>query len=150
MRDYRLSARIQRRTFLRAVGLGIAVPLAAKMSRLAVAAPTAAPTRLFIYYIPHGVPIEHFDPAGMGADINLAASGIGVLKPLDPYKQYLNVIRGMGMNNGANNHAAIRAMLTGFVEGTSPSGPVDSIDNTIANTLKVTPFVVGARPYTPG
>jgi hypothetical protein len=149
MRDSRVLG-IQRRTFLRALSLGIALPLAAKMSRLAIAAPTAPPTRLFIYYLPHGVPIEHFDPAGMGADINLEASGIGVLKPLDPYKKYVNVVRGMGMNDMATNHAAIRAMLTGFVEGTAPGGPVDSIDNTIANALKVTPFVVGARPYTPG
>src|SRR5450432_117953 len=87
MQRSRLSARIQRRTFLRAVGLGIAVPLAAKMSRLAVAAPTAPPTRLFIYYMPHGMPLEHFEPAMMGSDIDLAASGLGVLSPLNPYKR---------------------------------------------------------------
>jgi len=150
MRDSRLLSRIQRRTFLRAVGLGIAVPLAAKMSRLAVAAPTPRPTRLFIYYLPHGMPIEHFEPAAMGTDINLAASGVGVMSPLIPYKQSVNVIRGISMNNGANNHAAIRATLTGFSDGSANGVPVDSIDNTIATALKVTPFVVGARPYTPG
>jgi len=146
----RWSGRLQRRTFLSAVALGIAAPLAAKMSRLAVAAPTGPPTRLFIYYLPHGMPVEHFDPAGMGADINLSANGLGVLSAFEPYKKYLNVIRGVSMNNGAQNHAAIRAMLTGFVEGTANGVAVDSIDNTIATALGVTPFVVGARPYTPG
>jgi hypothetical protein len=120
------------------------------MSRLAVAAPTGPPTRLFIYYLPHGMPVEHFDPAGTGATMNLSANGIGVLAPFEPYKKYLNVIRGVSMNNGAQNHAAIRAMLTGFAEGTANGAPVDSIDNTIATALGVTPFVVGARPYTPG
>ena len=120
------------------------------MSRLAVAAPAAAPTRLFIYYLPHGMPVEHFDPGAAGADFSLSASGIGVLAPFEPYKKSLNVVRGVSMNNGANNHAAIRATLTGFIEGTANGVPVDSIDNTIAKTLGVTPFVVGARPYTPG
>ncbi|HEY3668648.1 MAG TPA: DUF1552 domain-containing protein [Polyangiaceae bacterium] len=120
------------------------------MSRLAVAAPTGPPTRLFIYYLPHGMPVEHFDPAGTGATMNLSASGIGVLAAFEPYKKYLNVIRGVSMNNGASNHAAIRATLTGFAEGTANGVAVDSIDNTIATALGVTPFVVGARPYTPG
>ena len=150
MRDSRSLGRLQRRTFLRAIGLGIAAPLALQMSRLAGAAPSARPTRLFIYYMPHGMPMEHFEPAGSGADLNLAASGVGVLSPLTPYKQYVNVIRGVGMNDGATNHAAIRATLTGFSEGMANGVAVDSIDSTIAKALGVTPFVVGARPYTPG
>ena len=150
MRISRSSGRLQRRTFLSAVALGIAAPLAARMSRLALAAPAAAPTRLFIYYLPHGMPVEHFDPAVSAAGINLSASGIGVLAPFEPYQKYVNVIRGVSMNNGAQNHAAIRATLTGFVEGTANGVAVDSIDNTIATALGVTPFVVGARPYTPG
>jgi len=72
----------------------------------------------------------------MGADINLSANGLGVLSAFEPYKKYLNVIRGVSMNNGAQNHAAIRAMLTGFVEGTANGVAVDSIDNTIASALR--------------
>ena len=53
MRESRSRGRLQRRAFLSALGLGIAVPLALRMSRLAVAAPGARPTRLFIYYLPH-------------------------------------------------------------------------------------------------
>ena len=143
-------ARLRRRTFLSAIGLGIAAPLALKMARLAGAAPGPRPTRLFTFYVPHGMPLEHFEPLGSGADMNLAGSGVGVLSPLTPYKKYVNVIRGVGMNDLANNHGAIRAMLTGFVGGSKNGATVDSIDNTIAKALGVTPFVVGARPYTPG
>ena len=149
MQDSRALGRLRRRTFLSAIGLGIAAPLALKMSRLAGAAPSARPVRLFTFYVPHGMPLEHFEPMGSGPDMNLAGSGVGVLSPLTPYKKYVNVIRGVGMNDYANNHAAIRAMLTGFSEG-SKGAPVDSIDSTIAKALGVTPFVVGARPYTPG
>ena len=130
--------------------MGITAPLAMQMSRLAGAAPSARPTRLFIFYVPHGIPLEHYEPLGTGADLDLAGSGIGILSPFTPYKNNVNVIRGVSMNNGANNHAAIRATLTGFSEGTANGGPVDSIDATIAKALGVTPFVVGARPYTPG
>ena len=142
--------RLQRRTFLSAIALGIAAPIALQMSRLAGAAPSPRPTRLFIYYLPHGIPLEHFEPVGAGADLNLAGTGVGILSPFTPYKKYVNVIRGVGMNDGAINHGAIRATLTGFSEGVSKGTAVDSIDSTIAKALGVTPFVVGARPYTPG
>lgn len=129
-----------RRTFLKAVGLGLSAPLAYKMSQLAVAEPGARPTRLFILYLPHGVPIEHYDP---GSDFNLDASGVGVLSPLEPYKQYLNVLRGVSMNDGVTNHAAVRAVLTGFTNGVG----ADSIDFTIAKELGARAHVLGVHPH---
>ncbi len=150
MRDSRSLGRLRRRAFLGAIGLGIAAPLALKMSRLAGAAPTARPTRLFVFYLPHGIPLEHYEPLGTGADMDLAGTGVGILSPFTPYKSSVNVIRGVAMNDQANNHAAIRATLTGFSEGVAKGTAVDSIDATIAKALNVTPFVVGARPYTPG
>lgn len=129
-----------RRTFLKAVGLGVAAPLAYKMSRLAVAQTDARPTRLFIMYLPHGAPIEHYDP---GDGFNLDASGVGILSPLEPYKQYLNVLRGLSMNDGADNHAAVRAVLTGFQEGEG----ADSIDFTIAQALGTRAHVLGVQPH---
>lgn len=149
MRESRSAGRLQRRAFLTALGLGIAAPLALRMSRLAVAAPGARPTRLFIYYLPHGMPLEHYEPVGIGSDFQLANSGVGVLTPFEPYKKSLNVIRGVGMN-GSNNHAAIRTMLTGAAEGSSGGAALDSIDAIVAKGLNVTPHVIGARPYTPG
>lgn len=136
---------LQRRMFLRALAVGVAAPLAAKMARLASAAPGDRPKRLFIFYVPHGIPVEHFDPAMAGGALDLAASGVGVLSPLEAYKSYVTVVRGLSMN-GATNHAAIRTMLTGSPEGETG----DSIDHTIAQALGTKAHVLGAVPYTKG
>jgi len=53
------------------------------------------------------------------------------------------------MNNMAQNHPRLAAMLTGFVEGTANGAPVDSIDNTIATALGVTAVRSWRPPYTP-
>ncbi len=132
--------RLQRRTFLKAIGLGLSAPLAFKMSKLAVAAPTGPNTRLFIFYLPHGGPIEHFDPTDA---MDFKAKGVGMFDPLTPYKDQVTVLRGVTMNDGVTNHAAIRAALTGFSEG----GSVDSIDYTIAQQLGCTAHVLGVQPY---
>lgn len=131
---------LRRRTFLTALGLGIAAPLAHRIASIADAAPAAAPVRLFIFYIPHGWPIEHVEPL-TGGDL----SGSNVLGPLAPYADRTTIVRGLTMNDGANNHAAVRALLTGFSEG----GNVDSIDASIASALGVTPHVIGALPFDP-
>ncbi len=135
--------RLQRRTFLKAVGLGIAAPLAFKMSKLAVAAPEGPPTRLFIFYLPHGAPIEHFES---GDALAFPGPGVGLLEPFAPYQDYMTVLRGVTMNDAADNHAAIRAVLTGFQDGNG----TDSIDYTIAQALGTTPHVLGVQPYRAG
>lgn len=140
---HRSQHRLKRRTFLAALGLGIAAPLAATMSRLAVAAPGDRPKRLFIFYIPHGMPPEHVQPYGEG-DSFLQAST--VLGPLAPYRSHVAVVRGISMNDKASNHAAIRATLTGFKDGKDS----DSIDRLIADGMGVTPHVLGAIPYDKG
>ncbi|HSC87041.1 MAG TPA: DUF1552 domain-containing protein, partial [Polyangiaceae bacterium] len=130
---------LARRTFLKALGIGIAAPLAFKMSRLAVAQSAEPIKRLFLFYLPHGAPIEHWD---VSEDLALDANGIGMLKPLEPYKQYLTVMRGVS-NVVMDNHDAIRSVFTGKDE--SPS-----IDFHIASALGVTPHVLGVRNFWPG
>lgn len=128
---------------MKAVGLGIAAPLAFKMSKLAVAAPEGPPTRLFIFYLPHGAPTEHFEP---GDSFDFMNSGIGMLEPFTPYKDYVTLLRGVTMNEGADNHAAIRTVLTGRLDGNG----ADSIDYTIAQQLGTTAHVLGVQPYRAG
>jgi Protein of unknown function (DUF1552) len=128
-----------RRVFMKALGVGIAAPLAMKMSGMAMAGPSPAPVRLFIFYVPHGQPVEHFEPLGSGAGF---LEGSGILAPLAPFKSQVNVVRGLSMN-GASNHAAIRATLTGAGEGEG----VNSIDYTIAQGLGLDAHVLGAIPY---
>jgi|SRR6266540_1485340 len=134
---------LQRRTFLAALGLGLSASLALKMARLAVADTGTRPKRLFILFIPHGFPLEHFDPVTGNGDFALNANGIGGLTPLEPYKPYVTMVRGIGMADGASNHGAIRAALTGFQDGSS----VDSIDYVIAQGLGTTAHSLGAIPY---
>jgi Protein of unknown function (DUF1552) len=135
--------KLQRRTFLAAMGLGIGAPLAMKMARLAGAAPIARPTRLFIMFIPHGLPLEHFDPTTPGGDFSLTGKSMFGLAPLMPYQNQVTMVRGIKMADSATNHPAIRAALTGFQEG----GNVDSIDYVIAQALNVQANVLGAIPY---
>lgn len=134
--------RLRRRTLLRALGLGIAAPIAASLARFADAEPAARPVRLLTIYIPHGWPVEHVEPLGNGAELVNQST---VLGPLAPYASRTTIVRGLGMN-GASNHGAIRAALTGFAEG----GDVDSIDATIASALGVTAHVLGTVPYDKG
>jgi hypothetical protein len=134
---------VKRRTVLAGLGLGLGASLAPRAPRVVRAAPPPRPARLFILYIPHGLPWEHFDPVGPDGALDFAASGIGGFSPLEPYRDAVTVLRGVAMANDAKDHNAIRAALTGFPEG----GVVDSIDHTIAQALGVTPHVLGAVPY---
>ena len=93
----RASGVIQRRVFLRAAALGLAVPAALHLSRLAVAAPAAPPKRLLIFHMPHGVPNIHYNPKVSGGDLTqfaLDQSFKSILAPLEPYKKYVNVYQG--------------------------------------------------------
>jgi len=127
---------------LGALGLGLGAPLF-RLQRVARAQPAPRPPRLFILFIPHGVPWEHFDPVGPSGELDFAASGLGGFSPLEPYRDSVTVLRGIAMANDAKDHQAIRAALTGFPEG----GNVDSIDYTIAKMIGATPHVLGAVPY---
>ncbi len=91
----RASRGIQRRVFLRAAALGLAAPAAFNLSRLAVAAPAAAPKRLLIFHMPHGVPNIHYNPKVTGGDLTQFAldqsfkSILGPLEPLQAVRQRL-------------------------------------------------------------
>src|SRR5689334_8038288 len=137
------SSRLRRRVFLKALAAGVGVSLAMKMSKLVAAAPGVGPKRLIIIYLPHGMPVEHFDP---GNGLDLASGGSKILDPLASFRSSVTVLRGVYMNDGASGHPAIRALLTGFAEG----GAVNSIDATIAASLGVKAHVLGVVPYAAG
>jgi Protein of unknown function (DUF1552) len=140
---------LKRRVFLSALGLGISAPLALRMSRMAVAQAAGRPKRLLIVFIPHGVPVEHYQPVWDGTTLTLTPSGqgafqpVGVLAPLQPYASQISVVQGVSMNDGATNHAAVRAALTGFTDGKGS----DSIDTIIASAMGVKPWLLGALGY---
>ncbi|MFO0577489.1 MAG: DUF1552 domain-containing protein [Polyangia bacterium] len=131
---------LARRSFLKALSLGVAAPLALQASRLAVAAPGPRPLRMIFFYMPHGMPMEHFNPMGTADNFTLTMSGESVLAPLEPYKKYVNFLRGFEYK-GINNHPAIRWTLTG-----NENAPI-SIDRAIAKALGTQPVNLGVVPF---
>jgi hypothetical protein len=133
---------LHRRTFLQAIGLGIAAPLAASIasraSRVGAAAP-GRPARLMVLYHPDGVPPEHYTPAGSGRDFDLNV-GEAVLAPFEAYKSSLNVLLGLQIGGGEENHESISQLLLPARE----TGR--SFEQVVAKALDSTALLLGALP----
>ena len=132
--------------FLRAAALGLAAPAAFNLSRLAVAAPAGVPKRLLIFHMPHGVPNIHYNPKVMGNDLTqfaLDQSFESILRPLEPYKKYVNVYQGFKYPNAGGPHFDAVNFLTNSndIEGNAPRL---SIDYAIGQKLGVKPLNLGA------
>src|SRR6188508_1309790 len=85
---------LPRRTFLRGVGATIALPLLDSM----VSAQTpirktaaAAKSRLSCIYVPHGATMDKWTPAATGKGFEFT----DILKPLEPFRERVNVISGL-------------------------------------------------------
>src|SRR5512143_1850020 len=95
---------IERRMFLKAVGAGLTVAAASRLARVAVAAPTPAAKRLFVFFMPHGIAPEHYNPRVSGSDLtnfDLDKSNVSILGPLQSYKSYVNVYEGFQYRGAA-------------------------------------------------
>ena len=106
---------ITRRTILKGLGTAIALPW---LDSLAAApmAPAAAPKRIAFLYVPNGVNMAEWTPAESGKLTKLT----GILEPLTPFKEQLNVFTGLALDkarpngDGPGDHArAMGAFLTG-------------------------------------
>jgi hypothetical protein len=133
------SHRLRRRTFMQALGLGISAPLALQISRLAVAQPTGRPRRLLVFFVPHGMPAEHYDPGGQGKVFDLAANPkVGVLEVFKPYQDQFLLLRGIEYT-GRTQHQAINTVLTGET--------LLSVDQVVGKALAQKPLLLGANAY---
>ena len=149
-RVVRASKGIQRRLFLRAAALGLAAPAALNLSRLAVAAPAAAPKRMLIFHMPHGVPNIHYNPKVTGSDLTqftfkLPQGFQSILGGLEPYKQYVNVYQGFKYPNvnGGGPHVNAVNFLTNSND-VAGNAPRLSIDHAIGQKLGIKPLNLGA------
>jgi hypothetical protein len=133
--------------FFKALALGLSVPLAAKLARLALAAPTAPVKRFFLLYMPHGIPPEHYNPRGMGRDFVLNQTNLSILGGLEPYKPYVNVYQGFKYPGGST-HSGIVSCLSG-VQTVDTSTPRTSLEHVIAKGLGVKPLILGACSHIP-
>lgn len=138
---------IERRIFLKAIGLGLAAPIAWQLCREATAqAQQVRPKRLMIFFTPHGMPPEHFNPVVNGSnptDFTFTQSGASILGPLEPYKQYINVLQGFEYP-GASTHEGILTVLSNFPTANNETLPRTTFDHVISNGLGAQPLVLGA------
>ena len=117
---------LSRRTFLHGAGVTVALPLLESMVPAATAlAQTAARprSRLACIYIPHGVTMEKWTPAGEGRGFEFSE----ILKPLEPFRDRLNVLSNLAHapvapwsgedTGGAENHVRAAAV---FLSGAHP------------------------------
>ena len=110
---------LARRTFLRGISTAIALPLLDAMTPAFAAATrfTAnAPRRMAFVYVPNGIIMKDWTPAGAGNEFEFSR----ILKPLEPYREKLMVLSGLTHNtgralgDGAGDHArAAASFLTG-------------------------------------
>ncbi|HTQ06451.1 MAG TPA: DUF1552 domain-containing protein [Polyangiaceae bacterium] len=148
LRLERAKSILERRLFLKAVGLGLAAPVAFKLAKSATAAPTGAPKRFLVMYLPHGVAMEHWNPAmgGDGTDptnFALDMTGESSLGPLEPYKKWVNVYQGFSYADLGGTHEGIVNILSG-ANTLDTTTPRITLEHVIAKGLGVQPLIVGA------
>jgi hypothetical protein len=137
--------------FLGALGAGLSVAMAGRVARLAVAQPSAASKRFFVFFMPHGMAPEHFDPRVMGGDrtnFALDDTNVSILGPLETYKSYVNVYQGFQYRGEAQTHSGIVNCLSG-IEAADSTTPRTSVEHVIARGLGVDPLILGACSHQP-
>ncbi len=133
---------LSRRTLLRGAGTVLALPLLDAMVPALAQAPAPTP-RLSAIYIPHGATMAKWTPAAEGKNFPISE----ILSPLEPYREYLNVISGLANEpvgpwpgedtGGAQNHSrAAAAFLTAAHPVKGDKAYVgESLDQVVAQTL---------------
>ena len=109
---------LARRTFLQGMGVGLALPLLdAMIPARTLLAQTAAvgATRLGFVYIPHGAIMDKWTPAATGSGFEFTP----ILKPLEPFRDRLNVISGLG-HQAADTTAVHSLSPTTWLSGVRP------------------------------
>jgi hypothetical protein len=106
---------LNRRTFLRAAGVTVALPLLDAMTPAFAATRKAVP-RFTALYIPNGVSPHTWVPDGAGKNFSFSPA----LSPLEPFKKYVTVVSNMAhhiadrQNDGFGDHSrATGAFLSG-------------------------------------
>jgi hypothetical protein len=116
---------ISRRTFLRGSGAMVALPFLDAMvpAQTPLRSTAAAPkTRFASFYVPHGATMDKWTPAAEGSGFAFTE----ILKPLEPFRDHVNVISGLAhpyvagaggadVSAGANHTRAAAVFLTGAV-----------------------------------
>src|SRR5215469_3996692 len=136
---------LPRRTFLKGLGVTMALPLLDAMvpAGTALSQTAAAPTlRAGFIYIPHGAVMTHWTPEKTGTDFEFTP----ILKPLEPFKKQLTIVS--GLENKAAIAPPVHALSPGtWLSGVAPRKSSDpwggkTIDQMIAEKIS------GDSPFT--
>jgi hypothetical protein len=134
---------LPRRTFLRGMGVTVALPLLEAMvpALTATAKTAAAPhPRFGAIYVPHGVILDQWDPRVEGTGFEFTP----ILKPLEPFKDALTVVTNLARGGGNNHAVACSAWLSNVVAKPTEAEDVllgTTIDQVIARQIgQGTPF----------
>jgi hypothetical protein len=109
---------LPRRTFLRGMGVTLALPLLDSMvpARTLLAQTAARPMpRLGFVYVPHGAIMAQWTPDKVGAGFDFKS----ILKPLEEHRNYLNVVSGLGQK-AADTTAVHSLSPTTWLSGVRP------------------------------
>ena len=109
---------LPRRTFLRGMGVSLALPLLDSMipARTLLAQTAARPVpRLGFIYVPHGAIMDKWTPAAIGDGFEFTP----ILKPLEPFRDRLNVVSGLG-HRAADTTAVHSLSPTTWLSGVRP------------------------------
>ena len=111
---------VDRRTILRGLGSAIALPFLDAMCP-ALAAPASAgknlPPRIAVVYVPNGMVMDQWKPTGIGADFEFTR----ILKPLEPFRQDITLLSGLGNHAATGAKGGGHAKASGsFLSGAQP------------------------------
>lgn len=132
--------------FLKALAIGLAVPAALRLARTASADSALPPKRFFLFYMPHGVPVEHYNPRvsdGDRGNFALDETNISILGPLQKYRSSVNVYQGFKYPGG-DTHDGIVNCLSGLPGKPEETTPRTTLEHAIARGLGVKPLILGA------
>ncbi len=132
---------LPRRTFLKGMGVAIALPMLDAMTP-ALANPmekAKAPLRLAFGYVPNGIEMKSWTPKGVGKDFEFTR----ILKPLEPFRDELLVLTGLAHRTGSSKEAGDHARAGGtYLTGVHPKRTTGadievgiSVDQVAAQTL---------------
>ena len=109
---------LPRRTFLRGVGVTLSLPFLDAMAPALVAQEKSAAKalpRVGFVYVPHGAIMDQWTPKTVGADFEFTR----ILKPLEPYRDYVNVVT--GLHHKAADTTAVHSLSpTTWLSGVRP------------------------------
>ena len=131
---------LPRRTFLRGMGVSLALPLLDAMvpAMSAMAQTAASPVRRFgVVYVPNGMAMDSWTPTSVGANFELSP----ILQPLASFRDQLVVFSGLDGQRNSPSQASHAGASTRFLTGVPgkqtgdimEAGP--SIDQIAARTL---------------